>query len=519
MQPNSTTVINLNNAQIEAIDRASVRFAFTAEERQAFLVQILGAEYEERELIICAADPQYFVVTYCRIYDAQAADWIEFELWKEQIDALNMLHEKQQVIALKARQLGLTWLAIAYALWMMLFRPIASILIFSKRDDEAVYLMSEERLRGMYYNLPKWMRAYATPDDSAHMLSLSNGSNCRAFPTTAGDSYTASYVVIDEADLVPDQNRLMRSVKPTIDAGGKLLLISRADKKRPETEFKKIYKAAKENKNGWGHIFLPWHIRPQRNQAWYEAQKKEIFERTGAYDDLYEQYPATDAEALAPLSKDKRIPALWMLQCYQEERPLPLPEKAPGIAGLEVYRPPEKRLNYRIGGDPAEGNPTSDDSAATVMCVETGEEAAVLAGKYDPAVFAAHIDKIGAYYNDAPVLIERNNHGHAVLLWLKDNSDLDILDGHDGKGGWLSNSKGKSLMYDATTDAFRESSTTLHSERTFDQLSSIEGATLRAPEGQMDDRADSYALAIVGCAIKAKRNSSRRLKHGLWSRR
>jgi hypothetical protein len=158
---------------------------------------------------------------------------------------------------------------------------------------------------------------------------------------------------------------------------------------------------------------------------------------------------------------------------------------------------------YVIGADPAEGNPTSDDSALTVLDRDTGEEVASLAGKLQPSTLAAHIDTIGKWYNNAVVLIERNNHGHAVLLWLRDHSLLWRMPGHDGQEGWLSNSKGKALLYSAAADAFRERQTFLHSFATFTQLASIEGSTLRAPEGEADDRADSYALAYVASQIRA----------------
>jgi hypothetical protein len=55
------------------------------------------------------------------------------------------------------------------------------------------------------------------------------------------------------------------------------------------------------------------------------------------------------------------------------------------------------------------------------------------------------------------------------------------------------------MLYDSTADAFREQQTSLHSFATFTQLALIEGATLRAPPGEHDDRADSYALACVAC--------------------
>jgi hypothetical protein len=52
-------------------------------------------------------------------------------------------------------------------------------------------------------------------------------------------------------------------------------------------------------------------------------------------------------------------------------------------------------------------------------------------------------------------------------------------------------------MYDQAADAFREGLTVVHSFSTLMQLQSIEGSTLSAPEGNYDDRATGYCLALV----------------------
>ena len=79
----------------------------------------------------------------------------------------------------------------------------------------------------------------------------------------------------------------------------------------------------------------------------------------------------------------------------------------------------------------------------------------------------------------------------------RDNSTLRVLVGTDRRPGWLSSSLGKTTLYDTAADVFRDGETIIHSFDTFTQLSSIDGSTLRAPEGEMDDLADSYALALV----------------------
>jgi hypothetical protein len=434
---------------------------------------------------------------YGQIYDATLGDWIPFELWGEQRRTLDVIHNNRLTVILKARQLGLTWLTLGYALWMMLFRPAATVMIFSKRDEEAMYLLGNERLRGMYGRLPQSLtHGRDVVVDSGHEWMLSNGSVARAFPTTAGDSYTASLAIVDEADLAPDLNKLMRAVKPTVDGGGQMILLSRADKSQPQSEFKRIYREAKEGRSPWAAVFLPWHARPSRDAAWYQEQTDDILGRTGSLDDLHEQYPATDGQALSPRSKAKRIRYEWLEQCYDERRPDEPGPDGPALPLLEVYRRPEPGRVYVIGVDTAEGNPDSDDSAFTVLDKGTGEEVAALAGKLEPAVLGAAVDQAGRWYNHAAVLVERNNHGHAVLLWLRDNSPLERLLGRDQREGWHSTTLGKTILYDAAADAFRNGETTLHAFPTFTQLASIEGATLRAPKDEHDDRADAYALAI-----------------------
>ena len=460
------------------------------------------------ELAKCLESPEYFIDTYIQIYDATEGTWIPFRLWPEQKEVLAKFHDEELTVALKARQLGLTWLALSYALWLMMYRPVAEIGLFSRRETEAIYLLSKERLQGIFEHLPEWMKAgYYYSVESAKMWQLNHGSAARAFPTSAGDSYTFALAIVDEADLAPDLKQLMTAVKPTIDAGNKMFLISRSDKSKPNSHFKKIYKNAKRGLNNWKHIFLPWWVRPSRTKKWYDALKRGYMADEGTLDTLHEQYPSTDTEALQARTLDKRIPPAFLRRCYEELEPLPeekLPKGCPIFTGLEIYVLPEPNSEYVIGADPAEGNPNSDPSAATVIDSLTGEEMAVIEGRIEPTVFASYIDLLGTYYNDAFVMVERNNHGHAVIAWLVDNSELPILEGHDAsntskpKLGWLSSSKGKALMYNDVTDAFRDQETILHSFPTFVQLASIEGATLLAPAGEKDDRADSYALAIVG---------------------
>jgi len=385
-------------------------------------------QYVEHEK--CRKSALYFIVNYVKIYDAVDSDWVSFDLWLRQRSTLQTILDNLLVIILKARQLGLTWLSLAYALWLMVYHPAAEIGVFSRRETEALYLLSDERLRGMYDRLPDWMKV-DIEKDSGKIFKLSNGSTIRAFPTSAGDSYTFTLVIADEFDLAPDQNKLMRAVKPTIDNGGRMIVLSRVDKSAPLSEFKKIYRAAKQGINDWVPVFLPWNVHPKRDDAWYKAQKDEIYSRTGSLDDLYEQYPATEREALQAKVLNKRIPPHFLERCYIEQEPIQNLADTPIIPGLEIYLPPKEGRRYVIGADPAEGNPTSDPSAATVLDLLTGEEMAVIHGRHQITVFADYVAGLAKYYNKAMIMVERNNHGHAVIAWLLDNTTLSVLEGWD----------------------------------------------------------------------------------------
>jgi hypothetical protein len=324
--------------------------------------------------------------------------------------------------------------------------------------------------------------------------------------------------------LNPDLERLMRSVKPTIDAGGRLILLSRSDKLRPQSLFKTIYRSALEGKNSYKPLFHPWHARPDRDEAWYAEQVRESLANTTALDFVHEQYPATDVEALAAPTLSKRLPAQWLSACFEERRPLTPANypcdvanrrrlEPPALPGLVVYQwpaPPaevqrgEKKArlkgrHYAIGADPALGNPNSDDSAAVVLDCSTGNQVAELVGKFEPEVFGQYVAQLAAWYGRALVLPERNAMGVSLVSALRD-AGARVMCGKDGNPGWQTTATSKATLYNTLAEHLRAGDAGIASRKTLDQLLSIEAATLSAPEGLHDDRAMAYALATTARA-------------------
>jgi hypothetical protein len=112
-------------------------------------------------------------------------------------------------------------------------------------------------------------------------------------------------------------------------------------------------------------------------------------------------------------------------------------------------------------------------------------------------VFAAYIALICDYHNGAGALVERNNHGHAVLLALRESHpSVRVLCDHDDKPGWNTTAKSKALCYATAAEAFNDGLTLIHDRKPYHQLASIEASKLKAPEGLHDDAAMSYVLAL-----------------------
>lgn len=461
------------------------------------------------ELIKCRANPVYFVWNYCRIKNEQTGQYVPFALWPSQVPLLQQIHANRFPIILKARQLGITTLVVAYAVWLATFKPGATILVFSKGQKEARDML-RKKIRPMLRGLPEWLQPEQFLVDQSEQLELSNGSRFVSFAArgSGGDSFTASLVIVDEADLIPDLDTLLSGAKPTMAAGGKLVMLSRADKSKTKSPFKDAFRAACKGLGPYTPVFLAWFARPERNKAWYEEEKSEIEARTGAVDELYSNYPETIEQALAPRTLDRRFPLKWLEQCYEPGTPLPL-ELTPfaGMSGVRIYALPKMGRSYIVGVDVALGNPNSDDSVSIVLDRTTLRQVAVLCGKHEPAVIAHYAAKIAAWYNRAWINCERNNHGIVTVAELRKIRDPSprVLAGRDNKLGWWTDRLGKSMMYDAVAESLRCGSCTIVDKQTLDQLTSLEIGTLEAPDGDHDDCAVGFGLALHGAATPVRK--------------
>lgn len=285
----------------------------------------------------CEQDCAHFVDTHVKIDEPQARDSkvIPFKLWPDQParadlppilsqrGALARMVAERLLVILKARQLGISWLCCAYALWICIFKPGSLVLLFSMGAREAYELA--RRIKVMYERLPQWVRDQCPLEQqSLHKLVWKNGSTIRSLAATksAGRSFTATLVLMDEAAFMANGEELYNALKPTIDGGGQLFVVSTAN---GETGFfYKLWKDAEKGINNFRTLFLSWRARPDRTDAWRLRVAQEAI---SSVHDLQE-YPNTADEAFQATSVDRFLQSmLWWKACGPTpENPKPIPD-------------------------------------------------------------------------------------------------------------------------------------------------------------------------------------------------
>ena len=245
---------------------------------------------QQIEIELCKRECEYFVEEYVKIEDKDVpGSVISFKLWKEQKQVLKDFIIYRLIQILKARQLGLTWLALSYAIWQMIFVVGYSVIALSKTDDDAKELV--RRAKFILNHLPAWL----VPKWDGNMESITiyhkEPSTFQSFAASqnAGRSFTANLVLLDEWAFQQWAREIWVSVFPSVNrpTGGQVIGLSTIQR---GTLFEEIWLDAKSK---FHKIFLPYYSDPRRNLEWYEDTKKEL------KDAIKSEYPATVEEALS----------------------------------------------------------------------------------------------------------------------------------------------------------------------------------------------------------------------------
>ena len=255
---------------------------------------------------------------------------VQWQPWPYLVERAGAWVARRSEVVVKARQLGLSWLAAAFALWSAQYHPYFHVAVFSVGQREARVQLA--RARFIYENLPpEYRRGVRFTADEANCAS---GAQIIAFPSTehTGISYTFRLVIRDEAAFHPYGAQNFAAVQPTLSAGGQFIDMSTANPRLgPSGDFHDRYWASKRGETGYDAVFIPWYARPGRDAAWLARQRAAF---TGLPEEFDAYYPETDAEAFVARSG-------LVFPMFSEARhvqPAPVPWEAARwrVAGIDL---------------------------------------------------------------------------------------------------------------------------------------------------------------------------------------
>src|SRR3990167_9360355 len=95
------------------------------------------------DYVQCAIDPLLYLNKYAKIQHRVNGTVIKWQPWPYLIDLLNILQTFNDVVILKARQLGFSWLVAGYGEWKIKFSEAGKALYLSQGQDEAWALLAK----------------------------------------------------------------------------------------------------------------------------------------------------------------------------------------------------------------------------------------------------------------------------------------------------------------------------------------------------------------------------------------
>ena len=463
-----------------------------------------------REFLRCQQSPAYFIQTYIQIQHAERGT-IPFTLWPWQTHLLARFEQDRRIIILKARQIGVTELAGSYALWLVRFHQSKKVIAISKNDDAAGEIMA--RVSFSHAQLPPWLQAGPEAFDGCHLSKsntsvlqfahrdqkgLINPSSIQSLPATksAGRSKSVSLLILDEWAHQLFDKEIWSGVKATAEKG-QIIGVSTAN--GLGGVFHRTWGKAVAGQNSFTPIFLSWRRHPDRNDAWYthESSDNEPWQ-------LHQEYPSDPTEAFIQSGRPVFDASYLATHGARIAAALPAIEQADG---LTIWEQPDPTRHYLIAVDVAEGTAQGDLDAACVYDRATWEQVAELHGRWPLEVYAAKLDALGRRYGNALLAVERNNHGHAVLLKLRDLAYPTLYHTHDElvpgappqpKPGWETTSKTKPLAIGDLAAGLRTQRLIPRSQALLDEAlvyAYQDNGSMSAPPSYHDDLVISHAIA------------------------
>tara|TARA_Y100000310_G_C20672937_1_gene811287 strand:- start:1111 stop:2634 length:1524 start_codon:yes stop_codon:yes gene_type:complete len=478
------------------------------------MTEELTKEEQALELIKCKESPFYFL-KYCKIVEPPTATSsggvIDFTLWPHIGWILGRLHKGNNLVLLKSRQVGASYAIMLYVLWSM-YKGGSLWLLFSRGETEVIELLA--KARRIYQHLPEFLKLEITHSPEKE-LRFSNYSAIKAFAATeaGGISFHASGIFSDEWDYHPYAARNFLNAKPAMEDGGQYIGVSTVNILEPNTLAKSIYRQAQDGINEFTPLFIPYNVRPGRDEKWYDWKRQNIPEEEigGLTPELYmaQNYPrsiqeaftvpsttrAFDPEALAEMKLNTRLP---MSKEWYKETDL-------DRNVVNIYKPFAVGNVYLAASDVGHGV-GRDSSVTGVMNAKTLEVVAdIMSSSLSVDEFAYHSVKLLNHYKNPKWFPEDNEWGHSVILSAQKMGydNFGYQDKARTKPGWHTQERSRYDLWGALIPAINNNQVTIYNpdgvNQFYDVIRNMEN---RGRIEAMSGRHDDYPMMVGICLAK-----------------
>jgi hypothetical protein len=272
--------------------------------------------------------------------------------------------------------------------------------------------------------------------------------------------------------------------------------------------------------------FFPWWFessykrKPGKGLAAFTAEEQELVERQGLTREQIAwrriQWSSLRALAAQEFSEDPVSCFRSSGECVFDQEAVERALKTTGDPvemrdnrRLMIWLPPQAGREYVMGVDPAGGGADGDYSCAQVIDRKLGTQCAELVGHYPPRELAQKLLVVGKEYNFALAAVEKNNHGHAVLAYLRMKEYPNVF-AQRGQDGWLTSAVSRPAMIENLAAALVEEAGLFRSARLLSEFRTFvrfgDGKTGAAP-GTHDDCVIALAIAWAVRAAEVGRGS------------
>ncbi|MBW4037520.1 MAG: terminase [Acidobacteria bacterium] len=165
---------------------------------------------------------------------------------------------------------------------------------------------------------------------------------------------------------------------------------------------------------------------------------------------------------------------------------------------LLVWFEPQAGRRYIVAVDSAGGGEEGDFAAVQVIDRETGLQCAELQERLRPAELAKVSVELAKEYGEAMIVVERNNHGAAVLAYVETSGRYGNLYRQSGEAGWLTTAVSKPEMTARMGTLLEQRPETFKSRRLLGECRTFVGrerGKTGAANGAHDDLVMAMAIA------------------------